>query len=133
MNQTLEVALQAFIGPERDNWRKLLDGFRLAYNTSVHSVTGFTPAFLLFGFHPKTKTGFISPRTEELDRPNFHQEIEYTDLETGKEAEGIQSKNLALEEVNTGPDNQLYLHISHNNLQGWSLSADELSEQFKAI
>jgi len=64
MNQTLEVALRAYIGPDRDDWSKFLDGFALSYNNSTHSVTGFTPAFLLFGFHPLTESGFLASGPE---------------------------------------------------------------------
>jgi hypothetical protein len=69
MNQTLEVALRAFIGPTRNDWIELLDGFKLAYNTSVHASTGFTPSYLLYGFEPKGKTNFITPGSESIREP----------------------------------------------------------------
>jgi hypothetical protein len=54
MNQTLEIAIQAYISPDRDNWHELLDGLLLAYNSTPHTATGFSPAFLLMGYHPTT-------------------------------------------------------------------------------
>ena len=60
LNQTLEIALRAYINESMDNWSSLLSGFALSYNTTPHSSTGFTPAFLLCGYHPKTSTDFTS-------------------------------------------------------------------------
>lgn len=56
MNQTLEIALRAYIGPSRDDWTDHIDGLMLAYNTTPHSATGFAPAYLLRGFHPRTSS-----------------------------------------------------------------------------
>jgi hypothetical protein len=71
MNQTLEVALRAYIGPERDDWMQLLDGFALSYNNSTHAVTGFAPAFLLYGFHPLTESGFLATPADAVSRSGF--------------------------------------------------------------
>ncbi len=54
LNQRLEIALRAYIGPERDDWAKLLDTLQLAYNSSTHSSTKFSPAHLLRGYQPRT-------------------------------------------------------------------------------
>ncbi|KLO04382.1 hypothetical protein SCHPADRAFT_790003, partial [Schizopora paradoxa] len=54
MNQILEIALRAYIGPERDDWSELLGPLQLAYNSSVQTSTGFSPAFLLRGYEPRT-------------------------------------------------------------------------------
>ena len=54
MNQLLEVALRAYVGPERDDWVKFLDVLQLSYNSSVHSSTKYTPAYLLRGYEPRT-------------------------------------------------------------------------------
>ena len=47
MNQTLEISLQAYIGPNRDNWVSSLDSLALSYNSTPHTATGFAPAYLL--------------------------------------------------------------------------------------
>ena len=52
MNQILEIALHAYVGIERDDWDKYLDGLTLSYNSTPHSATGFAPSFLLFGYQP---------------------------------------------------------------------------------
>jgi len=69
MNQTLEVALHAYMGPERDDWVNMLDGFQLAYNTNTHLGTGFSPAFLLYSFNPVNKSGFLTTPAQHVERP----------------------------------------------------------------
>ena len=53
MNQTLEISLPAYVGPNRDNWVSSLNG-SLSYNSTPHTATGFTPAYLLRGYVPVT-------------------------------------------------------------------------------
>lgn len=70
LNQGLEIALRAYVGPSRDDWVQHLPALALSYNTSPHSSTGFQPAFLLRGFIPTTSSTFITdpgkdPRTED--------------------------------------------------------------------
>lgn len=68
MNQGLEISLRAYIGPNRDDWASKLDGLALAYNSTPHTATGFSPAYLLRGYHPITSSTLIhSP--ESIDRP----------------------------------------------------------------
>ena len=52
-NQHLEHYLRVYSNWEQSNWAALLFLAEFAYNNSVHSVTGFTPFFMLYGFHPK--------------------------------------------------------------------------------
>lgn len=68
LNQTLEIYLRAYVGPERNNWSEILDIFALEYNTSTHSATKFTPSFLLFGFELTTRLGYLSPSQETISR-----------------------------------------------------------------
>ena len=41
--------LAMFVSPEHDNWDDLLPFMMLAYNTTVHTTTGYTPYRLVFG------------------------------------------------------------------------------------
>ena len=66
LNQTLEIALRAYINEGLNNWAQLLAGFTLSYNNTVHSSTGFTPAFLLRGFNPRTPNTFL-PQASGID------------------------------------------------------------------
>ena len=58
MNQTLKILLQAYVGPNRDNWVSSLNGLSLSYN-STHTASGFTPAYLLRGYVPVTSSSLI--------------------------------------------------------------------------
>lgn len=75
LNQTLEIALRCFVGPSRDDWDTFLDGFALAYNSTPHSATGFSPAYLLRGFDPITSSKLIN-NTTSIERPMIRAEIE---------------------------------------------------------
>ena len=48
-NRTLLAMLAIFVSQEHDNWDHLLPFMMLAYNTTVHTTTGFTPYRLVFG------------------------------------------------------------------------------------
>jgi hypothetical protein len=68
LNQTLEIALRCYVNPTRDNWDEYLDPFTLSYNTSCHSSTGYSPSFLLMGYHPQTDTGVPDARRTGIER-----------------------------------------------------------------
>ncbi|QRW27785.1 Retrovirus-related Pol polyprotein from transposon [Rhizoctonia solani] len=69
LNQTTEVAIRVFTNPAKDNWSKLLSGFAHSYNTSVHTSTQQTPAFLLRGFQPLTSADLLALTSENIPRP----------------------------------------------------------------
>ena len=69
MNQVLERALRSYVAPSKDNWDTLLSGFTLAYNTSVHTSTGFTPAYLLRGFQPLKSADLLTQTSQHCQRP----------------------------------------------------------------
>ena len=45
--------LRAFVNSNRDDWLFYLSILEFAYNDSVHSVTGYTPFELNYGYHPR--------------------------------------------------------------------------------
>jgi hypothetical protein len=47
-NQTLEVALRAYVNQRQNNWHRYLGLIQLAYNTAKHPGTGFSPNELLY-------------------------------------------------------------------------------------
>jgi len=59
MNQTLEISLWAYIGPDWDDWTSSLDGLVLSYNSTLHTATGFAPAYLLRGYILITESSLI--------------------------------------------------------------------------
>jgi hypothetical protein len=69
LNQSLEISLRAYIGPSRDNWASQLDGLVLSYNSTPHTATGFSPAYLLLGYTPTTGSTLLhSP--DSIPRPS---------------------------------------------------------------
>ena len=48
-NQTLKTMIRTYVNRKQDDWDILLPYLSFAYNTSVHSATGSTPYFLLYG------------------------------------------------------------------------------------
>src|SRR6202050_4175362 len=68
MNQTLEISLRAYIGPNRDNWVASLDSLALSYNSTPHTATGFAPAYLLQGYVPVTGSSLLHS-LESIQRP----------------------------------------------------------------
>ena len=72
LNQTIEVAIRAFINSSRDNWSTLLPYLAFAYNNTPHSATKFTPSFLLYGFHPCAPFNLLT-NEPSIGRPNTYE------------------------------------------------------------
>ena len=70
-NMTLLAMLAMFVTREHDNWDDLLPFMMLAYNTTVHTSTGFTPHRLVFGEECNLPGNLVH---REL-RPDPHHEI----------------------------------------------------------
>src|SRR3979490_881899 len=68
MNQILETALRTYVSLDLDDWSSYLKQFALAYNTTPHTSTGFSLAFLLYGFHPVTKATLLHQPSETVER-----------------------------------------------------------------
>ena len=69
VNQTIETMLRAFIGSERSEWARWLPFVCHAYNTSVHSSTGYSPHFLLYGKEAAGELDVISHSARAIPRP----------------------------------------------------------------
>jgi transposase InsO family protein len=63
VNQILEVALRAYTS-EMD-WSDKLEDFQMAYNSSVHTATGFTPYFLLNGKEMRKPSNFLIDQSQK--------------------------------------------------------------------
>jgi hypothetical protein len=70
-NMTLEVALRAYIDADRSNWAELLPQFSMSYNTTVHTATNSSPAYLLYGFEPNTPATFLQPQPNAPTRSDL--------------------------------------------------------------
>lgn len=61
LNQGLEIALRVYVSASRDDWSEHLDALMLSYNTSTHTATGYSPAYLLRGYLPVTGSTLAHP------------------------------------------------------------------------
>ena len=52
-NRTLLGMLRGLENNQKDDWRRYLPEVTHAYNACVHSSTGFSPYYLMFGRHPR--------------------------------------------------------------------------------
>ena len=60
LNQTIEVAIHAFINHNGDKWSQLLPYLTFTYNTTPHTATKFTPSYFLYRFHPCTSLTLLT-------------------------------------------------------------------------
>ena len=61
VNHFLEVMLRAFVSNNKETWALWLPLLEWAYNASIHSLTGTSPNFLMFGFEPRSPMDFLLP------------------------------------------------------------------------
>jgi hypothetical protein len=54
--QILEHMLRCYVSHCQDRWEEMLPMLEFAYNNSVSTVTGMTPFYMNYGFHPRTPT-----------------------------------------------------------------------------
>jgi len=66
-NQALEHYLRTFCTYQQNDWASLLLMAEHVYNTSRHAATQHTPAFLLYGFHPRDP--YDPPDDRKSDAP----------------------------------------------------------------
>ena len=81
LNQGLEISICAYIGPDRDDWSEMLNMLSLSYNSSPHTATGFSPAYLLRGFQPITSATMLN-QSPSIDRTKVVKNSESSDQET---------------------------------------------------
>ena len=106
-----------------DNWTQLLSSFTLSYNSLQHSSTGFSPAFLLCGYQPRTPNTSIrnaedtqSIRRRENDE-YAHLGISLSNPESPEFTEHFLSfQNMAREAIRLAQSYQeKYYNQSHTN------------------
>jgi hypothetical protein len=81
MNQLLEIALRAYVDADRSDWSDKLLEFAMSYNSSVHTATGFSPAYLLYGFEPNRIPRFLVPPGQPQDRSGLRKDTAISFLE----------------------------------------------------
>ena len=73
VNRFLEIMVRVFITENKATWALWLLLLEWAYNTSIHSSTGTSPNFLMFGFEPRSQIDFLLPKgtnTKDIRRMN---------------------------------------------------------------
>jgi hypothetical protein len=68
MNQILKIGVRAYVNPAKDNWCFLLPEFAHSYNTSIHTSTSFSPAYLLRGYQPFSSEELLAETSEFIPR-----------------------------------------------------------------
>ncbi|KAH9267454.1 hypothetical protein BASA83_009993 [Batrachochytrium salamandrivorans] len=86
MHAMLGHGLTTLVHGKRDRWDEYLPQVLLALRTRTHSVTGFSPFFLLFGIHPRLPTDETPPRNtlaplDEIERMEENSEFIARNLE----------------------------------------------------
>ena len=66
-NRTLESLLKLYVNLDQDNWDTLLPVCAMAYNASVHSSTGYSPFFLMFGRNMRLPLELVLPPPDEAE------------------------------------------------------------------
>ena len=64
MNRKLEEMLRCYVDQNQSNWDEFLIDVEVAYNSSPHATTTYSPFYLNYGFEPKTIPLDTSVRTE---------------------------------------------------------------------
>ncbi|QRV83408.1 Retrovirus-related Pol polyprotein from transposon [Ceratobasidium sp. AG-Ba] len=104
MNQNLEIMLRSYIDDTKSNWSNLLPVLAFSYNTSAHSITRQTPAFLLRGFEPLRPSHLLANNSQHIPR------IESSAAEEFSE-EMLAARNKAKDAIRIG---QVYQERSYN-------------------
>ena len=91
MNSTLIQMLRTLTERNKQNWKDKLNKLTYAYNCTRHSVTGFSPFYLMFGRNPRLPIDFfIENNTDEQNTPSTYIEKWKSRM---KEAFGIAAAN----------------------------------------
>ncbi|TLY45653.1 MAG: transposase family protein [Gammaproteobacteria bacterium] len=96
LNGTLCTLLSHFVHNSPNKWSNYLPYVLFAYNNSVNQVTGYRPAYLLFGYNPRfpSDTIFITPQADKdlLENLKIVDEIRNTIPSIIKEQQKKQKK-----------------------------------------
>jgi len=72
-NQTLEIALRAYVAGSKATWAKWLPALAFVYNSTPSSSTGYSPFFLLYGFKPHSLANYVHGDSRSIAWPLTNQ------------------------------------------------------------
>ena len=73
MNKTLQNMLAKCVNEEQSNWSQQLPYVMMAYRSSVHESTGYTPQFLVFGQELSLPLYCMYPKPQENTTTDIHE------------------------------------------------------------
>ena len=73
MNKTLQNMLAKCINEEQSIWSQQLPFVMMAYRSSVHESTGYTPKFLIFGQELSLPLDCMYPNPQENATTDIHE------------------------------------------------------------
>jgi hypothetical protein len=79
-NQTIEQYLRCYCNYRQDDWYSKLPLAEFTYNNSVHSTTGLTPFYALYGYHPDIRAN-IEADVPGGEAPNARLRVEQLQAE----------------------------------------------------
>ena len=72
VNRTLADILASYVSKEPSKWSDFLPSANFAYNTAVHSSTGYSPFYLMYGREAMEPQDMIEPvRNRDMTDPNM--------------------------------------------------------------
>ena len=100
-NQTVEEMLSKYISEDQRDWDRYLPLMMLAYRTSTHDSTGFSPSLLFMGREPRTPLDMLVG-TPPQESPT----ISYPDYVTNMRTKMHQVHELARDKLMAASDRQ---------------------------
>ena len=90
-NRTLEDMISKYLVADQRSWDESLPLLLLAYRSSTHESTGFSPALLFFGREPRLPLDLLLGSPPHVDGPQAQSYCQYVD--------NLQSKLQSIHEV----------------------------------
>jgi hypothetical protein len=85
LNATIEQMLRAYVAGRRDSWSSWISVLTFAYNSSVHSSSGYALNYLLMGYKPRLTSGVLLDEVDPASRPFLPSQRAETFIETLEE------------------------------------------------
>jgi hypothetical protein len=72
VNRTLDDIIASYVSKEPTTWSDFLPSATFAYNTAVHSSTGYSPFYLMYGREATEPQDMMKPvRNRNMTDPNM--------------------------------------------------------------